>query len=481
MNLTADALQGLWSATLATAVAALVLLALPRLLRRRFGAGAAYAVWWLVPVALIASLLPARVVETAAVGQPATTTLQTLVEPLLQPITTAPATAAMVDHSALWLWIWFAGAVLMALRLWIQQRRFVRGLGEMRPLRDDLWKAQARHGLPALLGILRARIVLPEDFDQRFDARERQLMLAHERRHRSRGDHVANFAVAAARAVFWFNPLVHLAAARFRHDQELACDQAVIAAHPDSRRAYGEAMLKTLMADRQAPLGCHWGFSHPMKERVMQLKSPMPRPWVRRAGIATVAVLMSGAGFAVWSAQPVRYVSPASEGVQSALAAEAQAPLAEGFSPPAPPVPPPPPGNRLAMHAPAAPLPPPSPPVGNHVAPPAPPLPPEPPEPLEAPSPPSPPEPPTPPMPPDELAPMPNSSAMVDASFKPLVKLAPAPRASVAPLRAIDAEPVKPLLKLLPAPKPPKTTSLVPIVSLGFLPASQPDVPGEGC
>ena len=302
----ADALQWLWSATLAVAIAALMLLVLPRLLRRYFGAGVAYAAWWLVPAALVASLLPAAPhVADGGVVSPSAATVQAIVEPVLAPIATAPS-ALPADHGAWWLWIWLAGVVLMGLRLWMQQRRFVRGLGAMRRLRDDLWKAQARHGLPALLGVLHARIVLPEDFELRFDPRERQLMLAHERRHRSRGDHLANFAFVVARCLFWFNPLVHLAAARFRHDQELACDQAVIAAHPDSRRAYGEAMLKTLMADRQAPLGCHWGFSHPLKERVMQLKTPAPRPWTRRLGVAIVATLTMGAGFTVWSAQPAR-------------------------------------------------------------------------------------------------------------------------------------------------------------------------------
>lgn len=38
----------------------------------------------------------------------------------------------------------------------------------------------------------------------------------------------------------------------------------------------------------------------------MQLKSPMPRPWARRIGATTVALLALGTGFAVWSAQPAR-------------------------------------------------------------------------------------------------------------------------------------------------------------------------------
>ncbi len=299
MIATSEALQMLWSATLAVGVATLALMVLPRLLRRHFGAGVGYTAWWLLPAALIASLLPGQVVEIVAAPS--------VLQAIAAPVAIVPV-EAIVDRSHWWLVAWLIGAIAMALRLWWQQRRFERALGALRPLRDRLWRAQASHGLPAVIGAVRARIVLPADFAERYDHEQRRLMLAHERRHLQSGDPLANLAIAIVRCLFWFNPLVHLAAIRFRHDQELACDQAVVAAHPHSRRAYGEAMLKTLMTDRQAPLGCHWGFSHPMKERVMQLKSPMPRAWVRRVGTAAVATLALGTGFVVWSAQPGQVV-----------------------------------------------------------------------------------------------------------------------------------------------------------------------------
>ena len=308
MAASADLLQWLWSASLAGSVALLLLSVLPRVLRRRFGATAAYAAWTLMPAVLIACLLPAPVAETIANTE--TQVSAPVTAPWVRAAISAPSTPAAI-WSSFGLWLWAVGASLAALWQYRQQQRFVRGLGRLRRLRGRIWIAQAQRGLPALLGGVPVRIVLPADFARRYDRRERRLMLAHERHHRSRGDHLANLAVALVRCLFWFNPLVHLAVPRFRHDQELACDEAVIAAHPDSRRAYGEAMLKTLMADRQAPLGCHWGISHPMKERVMQLKSSLPRPWARRVGLAAVAVLTIGAGFAVWSAQPARSdVSP---------------------------------------------------------------------------------------------------------------------------------------------------------------------------
>lgn len=38
----------------------------------------------------------------------------------------------------------------------------------------------------------------------------------------------------------------------------------------------------------------------------MQLKSPMPPAWMRKAGLAVVSMFVSGAAFAFWSGQPVR-------------------------------------------------------------------------------------------------------------------------------------------------------------------------------
>src|SRR3546814_1664118 len=105
---------------------------------------------------------------------------------------------------------------------------------------------------------LRARIVLPADFDVRYSADERALILAHERIHRARGDVAGNALMAALRCVYWFNPLLWIAADRFRRDQELACDATVVARHPHARRASGEAMVKTQLSAMPAPLAYHW-------------------------------------------------------------------------------------------------------------------------------------------------------------------------------------------------------------------------------
>ncbi|KRA17858.1 TonB family protein [Lysobacter sp. Root604] len=283
---------------LASSFAIAVVLLLRRPLRRGFGAAAAYALWALVPVAVVAVLLPAA---------PARLPLALPVQAMVQaPLTVAAPQASAIAPAAAVVLVWLAGALLALLALAWQQRRFVRALGVLRARADGSRQADAVAGLPAAIGVLRPIIVVPEDFERRYSIEQQALMRAHEREHIARGDLALNALVALLRCVYWFNPLLHYAVRHYRHDQELSCDQRVIRRHPQARRAYGEAMLKTQLASRPVPLGCHWGHSHPLKERIEMLKhaNVSSKRWI--AGGALVALLAAATGAAAWSAQPQR-------------------------------------------------------------------------------------------------------------------------------------------------------------------------------
>lgn len=293
----ADLYAWLIEATLATSAATLAVLAMRKPLRETFGAGACHAAWSAVPIALLATLLPAA--EADAPDAP----LAVIRVPIRQLVAEAPRAAT--PDIATWTCIaWICGGVAFAAFLAWQQRRFVRGLGRIADRGDGLLLADSVAGLPAAVGVWKPRIVMPVDAMTRYDATERALMLAHEHEHIARGDLLANACVAALRCLFWFNPLLHIAARRFRDDQELACDARVIARHPQARRAYGEAMLKTQMATATLPLGCHWGQSHPLKERIEMLKRPLPSLLRRAGGRAIVVAILLVAGYAAWAAQP---------------------------------------------------------------------------------------------------------------------------------------------------------------------------------
>lgn len=292
----ADLSAWLIEATLATSAAVLGVLALRKLVRNMFGPGAGYAVWGMVPAALLATWLPA---STAVAPIERLLAVQASIR-LLAVEAPHPASPDIAGLACL---AWALGVLVCAIHFARLQRCFMRGLG---PLvgQEGVWLADAIAGLPAVMGVWRPRIILPGDAMSRYDANERALMLAHERAHIARGDLLANVGMAALRCVFWFNPLMHVAARYFRDDQELACDQQVMHRHPQSRRAYGEAMLKAQLAGGGLPLGCHWGQTHPLKERIEMLKLPFPNLRNRLLGGGTVLLLTLLAGYAAWAAQP---------------------------------------------------------------------------------------------------------------------------------------------------------------------------------
>ncbi|QNH11534.1 TonB-like protein [Xanthomonas sp. SI] len=311
---------GMWATALSGSVAIVLALALRAPLRRAFGAGVAYAVWGVVPLAMLAVLLPGdvRPALPAALAMP-----QVWVGLPQESAGAAGAMTLASSHAALWMaTLWLLGAAAMAAALWRQQQRYRHSLGQLSPGTDGVLYAQhAVHG-PLVLGAWRPRVVLPMDFAQRYPPAQAQLVLAHERMHIARGDTRHNLLLAALRCAYWFNPLLHWAASRFRFDQELACDAAVLARHPASRRSYAEAMLQTQLDATALPVGCHWQAGQTLRQRIGMLQRPAVRGWRRRAGIAVVAMATLCGGGAAWALQPL----PA-----SALA-DAQAPDADALA-----------------------------------------------------------------------------------------------------------------------------------------------------
>jgi len=164
--------------------------------------------------------------------------------------------------------LWLAGGLLVAASQWRSHRRFVRQLA----LSDDGWRAPTGFN-PALLGLWRAHLVLPLDFEQRFEPAERALIVAHENAHRQRRDNWVNLLALCVCLLHWFNPLLWWARARLRQDQELACD-AMVLRQPDADwRPYVQALLK-VHGQRVpgSPFVAAWRSTHPLIERIEMLK-----------------------------------------------------------------------------------------------------------------------------------------------------------------------------------------------------------------
>ncbi|MBI1185811.1 MAG: hypothetical protein GC206_00465 [Alphaproteobacteria bacterium] len=322
---------------LVLAAAVLIVLALRAPIRTAFGARIAYCLWALPPIAAAAALVPARAVE-----------IQLPLDALAAFAASSPQATEPASHDAAsesWAHIgwpailsvlWALGAAFAVTLIGVRQARYVRALGALAPHPAHgprVFRAQSLEAGPAVVGVLRPIIVTPADFDARYDACEQRAVIAHERTHLRRGDPLINAAASLVQSLFWFNPALHIGARALRIDQELACDEAVIAANAATRRVYAEAMLKAHPGLPLGPLGCAWPDTdfHRLKERIAMLKRTSPSRTKLIIGASGVAVAALALGAVAWSAQPARLVFTAAHQPPAiADAAQAEEPLEGG-------------------------------------------------------------------------------------------------------------------------------------------------------
>ena len=290
-----ELLDGLWRASLWLAVGVVLLAVLRPLLVRLGGVELAYRSWWLLPMLLVALMLPLP--QVVVLQQAPTLPLKVL------PGTIDGVAGQSLPWAGLLLALWALGTGFCLLRDLRAQRRFERRMGPLKPRTDGSWQASGDPGLPALVGLWRPRIVVGPDFDPRFTAQEQALILQHEHSHRRNGDHWANGALLLARAVFWFHPLLPWAARRFLRDQELACDARTIGPQPALRGLYASTLLKAQLVHPVAPAVCHWRSQPVLKERIAMLKQSKRKalPWV--SGQMLVVGLCLGMGAVAWASQ----------------------------------------------------------------------------------------------------------------------------------------------------------------------------------
>ena len=258
---------------------------------RPFGAAARYVAWLLVPVTMLAVALPHPRIDGLVihvdVGRVA-------------PAWVAAAAPRAAPEAAQWLVAvavaWAAGVVLLALALLRSQRGFE---ALVRPTSAGGAPCLPAGSGPAVLGVWRRRVVLPQDFDSAFDAEERRLMLRHEGVHLRRADNAWNLLASALLALHWFNPFAWWAWRCLRADQETSCDAAVLREESsDALAVYAGALLKVQGVVLAPPLATSWRPAHPLVERVRMLELHCVSPARHRAGLrlAALSILLAGIG-----------------------------------------------------------------------------------------------------------------------------------------------------------------------------------------
>lgn len=224
------------------------------------------------------SLMPQRVADPAAFI-PITPTPMIAV-PSAQAAAQAAAPAARsADQviSSLLPWLWLAGAVAMGLYALYSYIHLINRVKVSIRMGDRLYISD-NVASPFILGIIRPKIYLPSEMDQD----QAQLVLAHERSHLRRGDHLWKPLGYTLLCLHWFNPLCWVAYLLFCRDMEQACDEAVIKDMPaQEKKAYSTALLNCSLP-RSAISACPLAFGEVgVKQRIRGvLNYRKPKFWV---------------------------------------------------------------------------------------------------------------------------------------------------------------------------------------------------------
>jgi hypothetical protein len=98
---------------------------------------------------------------------------------------------------------------------------------------------------PALLGLLKPVLLLPEGLVEKLSSRELRHVFLHELAHLRRADSLQNGLLLILQALHWFNPVIWYAFRRLRADRELAADALALSHLPPTEfRDYGRTILR---------------------------------------------------------------------------------------------------------------------------------------------------------------------------------------------------------------------------------------------
>lgn len=184
--------------------------------------------------------------------------------------------------------IWLTGVGCMALYMALSLLRMRWRLRAAPRIQDNVYRC-TDWSTPFVLGVLAPRIYVPEtvseqDFPQ---------VLAHERCHIRRWDHVWKPLAFLLLAVNWFNPVLWAAYVLLGRDMERACDEMVLKnADAAQRAAYSRALVSCAAQPKMAAV-CPLAFGEvAVKERVKNvLNYKKPALWAVILLVVAAAII----------------------------------------------------------------------------------------------------------------------------------------------------------------------------------------------
>ena len=184
--------------------------------------------------------------------------------------------------------VWLCGIGGMLLYTVISYIRIYQKVRESAPLAENV-RLCDRIDSPFILGIVRPKIYLPSDID----AADREFVLAHERAHLKRLDHIWKPLGFLLLSVYWFHPLLWVAYVLLCKDIEYACDEKVIKElGAEQKKNYSTALINCSVS-RKMISACPLAFGETgVKGRVKSvLHYKKPAFWIIIASVVISGVL----------------------------------------------------------------------------------------------------------------------------------------------------------------------------------------------
>lgn len=203
-------------------------------------------------------------------------------EPAAEPVT--------LRTFARWLpWIWVIGMGCMAAYMLLSFIWMRLTLRRAEHIQDNVYRC-TQWSTPFVLGIIAPRIYVPESVS----AEELPQVLAHERCHIRRWDHVVKPFAFLLLAVNWFNPVLWAAYVLLGRDMENACDEMALKnADAAQRAAYSRALVSCAAQPKMAAV-CPLAFGEvAVKERVKNVLG-YKKPAIWAAVILAAAAVVIG-------------------------------------------------------------------------------------------------------------------------------------------------------------------------------------------
>jgi beta-lactamase regulating signal transducer with metallopeptidase domain/Flp pilus assembly secretin CpaC len=154
-------------------------------------------------------------------------------------------------------------------------------------------KMTANSMSPAVCGLFRPAILIPQSLAENFSDEQLRAVLLHELIHLRRRDVWVNFFQALLQIFYWWHPLVWLANARIRQVREEAVDDAVMLVLRDEAETYAPTLLEVAKLALNRPLASLGLVGilesrHALRQRIERLVDFRPP---RQAGLTLVSLL----------------------------------------------------------------------------------------------------------------------------------------------------------------------------------------------